>query len=130
LRLLCVSAVLINAHSNTAEDAEEAQRRKQSTKYKAQSTIYCVTMVPIFTTSKSDPFSVLSWFNSSSSQRISGAPLKYQLEPLSARIIPYFFIARRMTCIAGVNPEMLKLAFNRTFIPMGGRLTLVLLLAQ
>src|SRR5262245_56979060 len=97
---------------------------------KEQKHSYGVTMVPIFTTSKSEPFSVLSWFNSSSLQRMSGAPLKYQLEPLSARIIPYFFIARRITFIAGVKPEMLKLDFNRTFIPIGGRLTLVFELAQ
>src|ERR1051325_420319 len=134
LRLLCVLCVSADYWSErlfgTAENAEEAQRRKTKTKHKAQSTIHCVTIVPIFTTSKSAPLSVLSWFNSSSSQRISGAPLKYQLEPLSARIIPYFFIARRITCIAGVKPEMSKLDFNRTFTPMGGRLTLVLLLAQ
>ena len=91
---------------------------------------YGVTIVPIFTTSKSDPLSVFNWFNSSSLQRMSGAPLKYQLEPLSAKIIPYFFIARRITCIAGVKPEISNDAFKRTFIPIGGRFTLVFVLAQ
>ncbi len=62
---------------------------------------HCVTTVPIFTTSKSEPLSPFSVFSSESFQRGSGAPLTYQLLPLSARIIPYLFSARRMTCIAG-----------------------------
>lgn len=62
---------------------------------------YCVTTVPILTTSKSEPLMPFRVFSSESFQRGSGAPLTYQLLPLSARIIPYFFSARRMTCIAG-----------------------------
>jgi len=68
---------------------------------------------------------VFKVLNSSSFQRGSGAPLKYQFEPLSARIIPYCFIARRITCIAGENPEILTEAFRRTRIPMGGKFTFV-----
>ena len=91
---------------------------------------YGVTILSIFTTSKFEPLIVFNAFNSSSLQRGSGAPLMYQFEPLSASIKPYFFMARRITCIAGVNPEILNDALSLTFIPIGGRFTLVLVLAQ
>jgi len=55
---------------------------------------------------------------SSSFQRVSGAPWKKKLLPLSARIIPYFFIAVRMTWLAAEKPEMLTLALRRTRMPM------------
>src|SRR6266550_2330105 len=90
---------------------------------------HCVTIVPIWTTSKFEPLIVFNVFNSLSFQRGSGAPLKYQLEPLSATIIPNFFMARRITCIAGEKPEISNEAFNRTRMPIGGRFALVLLLA-
>ncbi len=54
----------------------------------------------------------------------------YQFEPLSATIIPYFFNARRITCIAGEKLEMTNEDFSRTRMPIGGKLTLVLLLAK
>ena len=87
-------------------------------------------MVPIWTTSKFEPLIVFRVLSSSSFQRGSGAPLTNQFEPLSATIIPCFFIARRITCIAGENPEISNDAFSRTRMPIGGRLGLVLLLAQ
>ena len=49
---------------------------------------YWVTIVPIFTTSKSRALTLLSAANSSSLQRGSGAPLTYQALPLSASSIP------------------------------------------
>jgi hypothetical protein len=55
-----------------------------------------------------------------SSQRGSGAPLKNQLLPLSARNMPYFFSARRITCTLGPKLEMSTLAFNRKRCPIGG----------
>src|SRR5215831_822669 len=91
---------------------------------------YCVTTVPSCTTSKSEPFTRDKVANSLSFQRGSGAPLIYQFDPLSATISPYFFMARRITCIAGENPETSNDAFKRTRMPIGGRLVLVLLLAK
>ena len=54
----------------------------------------------IFMTSNCDPLIFFNVFKSLSFQRGSGAPLMNQFDPLSARIIPYFFNARRITCIA------------------------------
>src|SRR3977135_872583 len=88
----------------------------------------CVTIVPICATSKFEPLIVFSVLSSSSFQRGSGAPLKYQFDPLSATIIPYFLKARRITCIAGENPEILNDAFRRTRMPIGGKLGLFVLL--
>lgn len=102
---------------------------ESSLAYEAEG-LYLSTMVPIRTTSKSEPLIVFKVLNSSSFQRGSGAPLRNQLEPLSASIIPCFFNALRITCIAGEKREMSKEAFKRTRIPMGGRLGSVLLLAK
>ncbi|MFN8558298.1 MAG: carboxyl transferase domain-containing protein [Dehalococcoidia bacterium] len=90
---------------------------------------YPVAIVPILTTSKSRPLTWRRVASSLSFQRGSGAPLTYQLLPLSATIMPYVFIAWRMTCTAGEKPEMLKPAFSRTRIPIGGRLASVSVLA-
>jgi hypothetical protein len=50
------------------------------------------------TASKFDPSSCPSVCRLSSFQRGSGLPEMNQAEPLSARMMLYFFIARRMTC--------------------------------
>ena len=39
--------------------------------------------------------------------------------PLSATIRPYVFIARKIFCTSGVNPEMSRLAFSRSRAPIG-----------
>src|SRR5689334_21166806 len=105
-----------------------------STKHKAQKTKnlvrHGVTILFLFTTSKLDPLIVFNAFNSLSLQRISGAPLMYQSDPLSASINPYFLSALKMTWMLGLKLEISNDALSRTFIPIGGRLTLVLLLAQ
>src|SRR6185436_4288685 len=44
----------------------------------------------------------------------------YQADPLSASMIPYFFIARRMTWTSGGYGVMSKLAFKRSRSPMRG----------
>ena len=44
----------------------------------------------------------------------------YMSEPLSARIRPYFFIARKIFCASAGNEEMSLLAFKRSRVPMGG----------
>src|SRR3954468_17754200 len=62
---------------------------------------YCVTTVPIFTTSKSLAFTLRSVASASSLQRGSGAPETYHALPLSASSIPYVFIAFRITCTSG-----------------------------
>ena len=49
-----------------------------------------------------------------------GAPLMYQLDPLSARIIPYVFSACRTMRACRGKPEMSTLAFSRTRSPIGG----------
>ena len=53
-----------------------------------QGSFYCVTTVPICTTSKFEPFTPLMAPRSLSLQRGSGAPLMYQLLPLSATNMP------------------------------------------
>ena len=58
---------------------------------------------------------------SSSSQRGSGAPLRNQSLPLSARSMPYRCKAARMTRAAGGNPAIRYEAFSRTRIPIGGK---------
>src|SRR5437870_10231681 len=83
--------------------------------------LYCVTIVPICTTSKLEPLIAFSVLSSLSSQRGSGAPLMYQFDPLSATIMPYFFSARRITCIRGETPEISNDALRRTLLPIGGR---------
>src|SRR5690349_22301904 len=50
------------------------------------------------TASKSDPCTCPNSCSASSSHCEFGAPLMYQFDPLSARMTPYFFIARRITC--------------------------------
>src|ERR1043165_7055573 len=54
-----------------------------------------VMMLSILITSKFERSICFKVFRSSSFQRGSGAPLMNQFEPLSARIMPYFFSARR-----------------------------------
>ena len=49
-----------------------------------------------------------------------GAPLTYQFEPLSARIIPYVFSAWSTMRACFGKPEMSTLAFSRTRRPIGG----------
>src|ERR1700730_12412399 len=63
-------------------------------------------------------------------QRLSGAPLIKTTLPLSARIMPYFFSAVRITWFAGESPLMSKLAFNRRRVPIGGAFGFVVLDAQ
>src|ERR1017187_3503944 len=65
------------------------------------------------TASKADPGISPNSCRSSLFQRSSGTPDRYQLDPLSARIIPYFFSAVRITCTSGENDEMSKLALSR-----------------
>src|SRR4051794_34760369 len=62
--------------------------------------------------------------NSSSislSQPLSAVPPKNQFEPLSATINPCFFMARKITCVSGLKPEMSKPDFRRKRAPMGGK---------
>src|SRR5262245_9437934 len=72
------------------------------------------------TASKFEPRSWPSVCRLSSFQRGSGLPEMYQADPLSASMIPYFFIARRMTCTSGGNGETSKLALRRNRSPMRG----------
>ena len=50
--------------------------------------------------------------------------------PLSAMIMPYFFIAVRMTLFAVENPEVSKVALRRTRMPMGAAFALLEFAAQ
>src|SRR5215469_4198201 len=84
----------------------------------------------ISTTSKFDAVMVFNWFKSLLFQALSGVPLMKIALPLSARIIPYFFSAVRMTWSSGGNPEMSKVDFRRRRIPMGGALGSVRVDAQ
>src|SRR5664280_303718 len=72
------------------------------------------------TASKADPGICPNSWRASLFQRSSGTPDRYQLEPLSARIIPYFFSARRITCTSGEKGEMSKFDLSRKGCPMGG----------
>src|SRR5579863_309800 len=87
-------------------------------------------MVPCCTTSKLEPVMLFRRFRSLLFQRLSGAPLMYMALPLSARIIPYFFSAVRITWSSAGKPEISKLAFRRRRVPMGGALGLVTVDAQ
>src|ERR1700733_9649640 len=60
------------------------------------------------TASKADPGISPNSCRSSLFHRSSGTPDRYQLEPLSARIIPYFFRAVRITCTSVGKDEMSK----------------------
>src|SRR2546430_17658080 len=80
---------------------------------------------PIKTTSKSDAVSVLRSSSSLLFHRSSGAPLMNIAPPLSAMMSPYCFKAVRITWSLGGKPEMSKLAFNRSRVPIGGAFWLV-----
>src|ERR1700733_3146269 len=72
------------------------------------------------TASKSDPWILPRLCKSSLLQRESGAPERYQAEPLSAIIIPYFLSASRMIWLVGEKLEISKSARSRKRTPMGG----------
>ena len=93
-------------------------------------TLAAVYTVDICTTSKSEAVTDPRLCRSSLSQRESGAPPIYIDDPLSAMMIPYFLNAFRITWFAGENPEMLKLAFSRSFMPIGAASELLELAAQ
>src|SRR5215472_8736100 len=84
----------------------------------------------ISTTSKFEAVMLFKRFKSLLFQALSGVPLIKIPLPLSARIIPYFLSAVRMTWSSGGKPEMSKLAFSRRRIPMGGALGSVTVDAQ
>ena len=56
----------------------------------------------------------------SSSKPGSLAPVMYQGEPLSARIIPYRLSASAMTRACGEKPDVSYEALRRTRRPIGG----------
>src|ERR1700682_5462165 len=87
-------------------------------------------MVPIATTSKFEAVMVLSRFKLELFQRSSGVPLIKIPLPLSARIIPYFFRAVRITRSSGGERVISKLALRRSRVPMGGALVLATVEAQ
>src|SRR3954471_23843968 len=66
----------------------------------------------------------------SSDQRRSEVPEMNQLEPLSATIRPYCFIAAAMTCAGPVIPEMSYAAPSRSRRPIGGAVALEVSPAQ
>src|SRR5262252_4947535 len=74
------------------------------------------------TTSKFDAAIVFSILRSVLFQLSSGVPLMKMPLPLSARIIPYFLSAVRMTWSSAGNGEISKLAFRRRRVPIGGAL--------
>src|SRR5579862_3783862 len=84
----------------------------------------------ISTTSKSDAVTLPSECRSSLLQRSSGAPLMYMDEPLSAMIIPYFFMAFRITWFVAENVETSKLDLSRNRIPIGAAMDCVEVAAQ
>src|SRR4051794_20265404 len=53
--------------------------------------------------------------------RASGCAWRNHAIPLSARISPYFWIARRMVCMFCGYPVISKFAFRRKRCPMGGK---------
>src|SRR5262249_42858577 len=65
-----------------------------------------VTSPFISTTSRSFAVTRLSCRSASAFQRMSWPPLTNKSPPLSARNIPYFFKATRMTLTSGAKPEM------------------------
>ncbi len=89
------------------------------------------TGVPVSMASKSPPvsFRKSSTTSSTSVSCPSGAvafhpsllsPVKYQSDPMSATMTPYFFIASMMTCDAAVYPEVDTLDLRRRRKPIGG----------
>src|SRR5687767_5667804 len=95
----------------------------------SQPTHYYLTTVPIRTTSNTLEGTRLRAPRRSSSHRASGAPVTYHPLPLSARIIPYFFIARRMTWTSAGCALTSYEALSSTRIPIGGSADEVSLLA-
>src|SRR5436309_5625160 len=89
-----------------------------------------VTIVPVSTTSKFDAVICFSKLRLVLFQRLSGAPLMKMALPLSARIMPYFLSAVRITRSSAGKPEMSKLAFRRRRVPIGGAFASVRLDAQ
>src|SRR5438477_443996 len=86
------------------------------------------TCIPdVSTASKLPPAIDFSSSNTRSGQRVSETPWKYQLLPASASTSPYFFIARRITCVRASKREMSKALFKRKRAPIGGRVESVLL---
>jgi hypothetical protein len=63
-------------------------------------------------------------------QPLFGDPLMKMPLPVSARIMPYFFRAARITWLCGGKPDVSKLDFRRRRVAMGGALVLVLEEAQ
>src|SRR5881628_2711045 len=74
----------------------------------------------VSTASKSEPVMRPIECRSSFDHFELGAPLTYQLEPLSARIIPYVFNAWSTMRVCFGNPEMSTVDFSRTRSPIGG----------
>src|SRR5215472_18551376 len=87
-------------------------------------------MVPVCTASKFEALMDFNKFRSLLLHRLSGVPLIKMALPLSARIIPYFFRAVRITWSSAGKPEMSKLDFKRRRSPMGGALGSVTVEAQ
>src|ERR1700687_4545640 len=85
---------------------------------------------PVLTTSKASPVMDLRSPRWSSLQRGSGAPETYQLEPLSATIMPYFLSAVQMTWTSAEAQEQSYEAFMRKRRPIGGAFVLVSLEAS
>src|SRR5690349_11569327 len=85
-----------------------------------------VYIVPICTTSKLAAVIFFRLLRSELFQRLSGAPLIKIPLPLSARIMPNFLSAVRITWLAGEKPDMSKSALSRSRVPIGGALVLVL----
>src|SRR5438477_13152641 len=74
------------------------------------------------TASKSEPLAALIVARFESFHAGLGTPEMNQLPPLSARMIPYFFIAVMITLASlGSVGEITKLAFSRKRCPIGGR---------
>src|SRR4051794_36893483 len=75
----------------------------------------------VSTTSNEDPVICPSECRSSFDHFGLGAPLMYQFEPLSARIIPYVFSACSTMRACRGKCEMSTLALRRTRRPIGGK---------
>ena len=76
--------------------------------------------MPIWTTSKSEAVIEPRLCRSVLFHLLSEVPLMKMPLPLSARMMPYSFMARRTVCTRGVYGEMSKLALSRNRCPMGG----------
>src|SRR5207245_9245524 len=72
------------------------------------------------TPSKAPAGTVFSSSSIAVGQPFSAVPVKYQSEPLSATINPYFFIAVRTTLVSERKPDRLKPDFSRKRAPIGG----------